>query len=170
MAQRGRVVVGVSGSLRSLAALHRAVDEARRRDAELMAVLAWAPPGGEAGYRRNFSCATVLAALEDAAGGRLRQAFSDAFGGEPPGVRLRLVTARGEAATALVALADRPDDLLVVSTGRRGGFQRLFHGGVARHCLAHARCTVLAVPPSELMRDLGRTTGVLDELRLRDAA
>lgn len=112
----------------------------------------------------------MLAALENAAGERLRQAFTDAFGGEPPGVRLRLITARDEAAGALVALADRPDDLLVIGTGRRGGLRRLFHGGVARHCLAHAGCAVLAVPPSELIRDLGRTTRVLGELRLRHPA
>ncbi|WUH92086.1 universal stress protein [Streptomyces sp. NBC_00433] len=169
MAQGGRVVVGVSGSLLSLAALHRAVDEARRRDAELTAVLAWAPPAGEHGHRTN-PWPSPPAALENAAAARLEQAFRDAFGGFPYGVRVRLVTARGEPATALVALADRPDDLLVVSTGRRGGFQRLFHGGVARYCLAHARCPVLAVPPPALMRDLGHTTRVLEELRQRHPA
>jgi tRNA(Ile)-lysidine synthase TilS/MesJ len=36
-----RIVVGVSGSLGSLAALHRAVDQARRTGAEVLAVLAW---------------------------------------------------------------------------------------------------------------------------------
>ncbi|MYS25085.1 universal stress protein [Streptomyces sp. SID4948] len=165
MAQGGRVVVGVSGSLRSLAALHRAVDEARRRDAELMAVLAWTVPGGEPAYRRN-PCPSLLTVCEEAAAERLEQAFRDAFGGPPAGVRLRLVTARGEPAAALTELAHRPEDLLVISTGRRGLLPRLFHGGVSRHCLARARCPVLAVPPSELMHDLGRTTGVLDALRL----
>lgn len=169
MAHSGRVVVGVSGSLLSLAALHHAVDEARHRDAELTAVMAWSLPGGEPTYRRS-TCTTLLAALENSAAERLEQAFRDAFGGQPPGVRLRLLTARGEPATALVALADRPDDLLVVSTGRQGGFHRLFHGGVARYCMAHARCTVMAVPPSELMRDLARGTRALDELKQRHPA
>jgi nucleotide-binding universal stress UspA family protein len=168
MGLHGRVVVGVSGSLRSLAALHRAVDEARRRDAELVAVLAWTPPGGESAYRRS-PCPSLLTMCEEAAAERLSQAFRDAFGGRPPGVRLRLVTARGEAGNALSALADRPDDLLVVGAGRRGGMRRLFHGGVGRRCVAHARCAVLAVPPPDLMRDLGRTTRILDELPLRRA-
>ena len=65
-----------------------------------------------------------------------------------------------------IASALRPDDLLVISTGRQGRLTRMFHGGVSRYCLAHARCDVLAVPPSELMRDLGRGARVLDELPL----
>ncbi|MFG1811372.1 universal stress protein [Streptomyces sp. NPDC049040] len=156
MAQGTRVVVGVSGSLRSLGALHRAVEEARRRGGELVAVLAWIPVGGEASYRRA-PCTPLLAAWENAAAARLEQAFLDAFGGRPEGVPVRLVTVRGEAGTALTELADRPDDLLVVSTGRQGGLMRLFHGGVSRHCLAHAHCDVLAVPTSELLRDLDRS-------------
>jgi nucleotide-binding universal stress UspA family protein len=163
MAQGGRVVVGVSGSLRSLGALHRAVDEARRRDGELLAVLAWTPVVGEDAYRRG-PCTPLLTTWENAAAARLERAFLDAFGGYPNGVPLRLVTVRGEAGTALTELADRPDDLLVISTGRQGRLMRLFHGGVSRHCLAHAHCNVLAVPPSELMRDLDRT------LRHRTAA
>ncbi|CAG6399017.1 universal stress protein [Streptomyces cocklensis] len=155
MAHSGRVVVGVSGSLRSLGALHRAVDEARHRGGGLVAVLAWTPVGGE-GTARRTPCTPTLAAWEKAAAARLEQAFRDAFGGRPNGVPLSLVTARGEAGTALTQLADRPDDLLVISTGRQGGLTRLFHGGVSRYCLAHAHCDVLAVPPSELMRDLDR--------------
>lgn len=48
-----RVVVGLSGSLGSLTALHRAAAEARRTGAVLVAVLAWEPPGGEFAYRRS---------------------------------------------------------------------------------------------------------------------
>lgn len=150
----GRVVVGVSGSLRSLAALHRAVDEARRRDGELTAVMAWSPPSGESAHR-TAPWRPRLTAWEKSAAGRLEQAFLDAFGGQPDGVSLRLIVARGEPGCALVELADRPDDLLVISTGRQGRL-RLFHGDVGRYCLAHAHCDVLAVPPSELMRELGR--------------
>ncbi|MFI0723507.1 universal stress protein [Streptomyces sp. NPDC021224] len=158
MARNGRVVVGVSGSLLSLGALHRGVAEARDRGGLLVAVLAWTPAGGEGAYRRA-PCTPLLAAWEDAAAARLENAFRNAFGGHPHGVPLRMVTARGEPGTALTQLADRPDDLLVVSTGRQGGLARLFHGGVARYCLAHARCDVLAVPPSELMRGPDRPLG-----------
>jgi nucleotide-binding universal stress UspA family protein len=169
MEQRGRVVVGVSGSLRNLAALHRAVIEARRRDAELLAVLAWTPPGGETVYRRS-PCPPLLAEWENSAAETLEQAFRNAFGGHPEDARLQLATVRGEAGAALTELADRPDDLLVIGAGRRGRLSRVFHGEVTRYCLAHARCDVLAVPPSDLMRDLDRITRVLGERPLRPAA
>jgi hypothetical protein len=55
----------------------------------------------------------------------------------------------------LVDHADRPDDLLVVGTGRRGGLRRL-RRSVGRYCLAHARCPVIAVPPSDLMEEASR--------------
>jgi hypothetical protein len=47
-----RVIVGVSGSVRSLAALSVAVNEARRAGAVLVPVLAWSPAGGEIAYQR----------------------------------------------------------------------------------------------------------------------
>ncbi|MGW7309631.1 universal stress protein, partial [Streptomyces sp. NPDC054835] len=48
-----RIVVGVSGSLASLAALRQAAALARRDGAELLAVLAWEPPEGEAAHART---------------------------------------------------------------------------------------------------------------------
>jgi nucleotide-binding universal stress UspA family protein len=49
---RRRVIVGVNGSVRSLQALRHAAAEARTRDAVLVAVHAWVPPGGDLGERR----------------------------------------------------------------------------------------------------------------------
>lgn len=51
--REGRIVVGVSGSLGSIAALHHAVAEARRTDVEVLAVLCWTSAGEELGYRRT---------------------------------------------------------------------------------------------------------------------
>ncbi|TGA93813.1 universal stress protein, partial [Streptomyces sp. MZ04] len=48
-----RVVVGVSGSPASLAALRVGVDEARRAGRVLVAVIAWEPPEGEGLYARR---------------------------------------------------------------------------------------------------------------------
>ncbi|SEO04992.1 universal stress protein [Actinacidiphila rubida] len=169
MGQGGRVVVGVSGSLQSLTALHRGVEEARRRGAELLVVLAWTPPCGEPAHR-SAPWPPLLQEWEKSAAGRLEQALTDAFGGCPTDVPVRLVTACGETGRVLTELADRPDDLLVIGTGRHRLLPRLFHGGVSRYCLAHACCPVLAVPPSELMRDLGRTSRLLGELPLDHAA
>ncbi|WP_328623459.1 universal stress protein [Streptomyces sp. NBC_00354] len=46
------------------------------------------------------------------------------------------------------------DDLLVVGTGSRGPLLRALRPSVARYCLAHAPCPVLAVPPSPFQADL----------------
>jgi nucleotide-binding universal stress UspA family protein len=165
MAEVMRVVVGVSGSLSSLAALHRAVAEARRRDAVLVPVLAWTPVGGEAAYRRS-PCPALLREWENAACRRMDTAFEQAFGGYPEGMRIQGRVVRGDAGQALVRTADRPDDLLVVGTGRRGRLRRMFHGAVSRYCLAHARCTVLAVPPSELLDTLERALRVGDPMAM----
>ena len=55
----------------------------------------------------------------------------------------------------LVLLADRPDDLIVIGTGRRGLLTRALRRSAGRYCLAHATCPVLAVPPTTLMDEMG---------------
>jgi hypothetical protein len=37
-----------------------------------------------------------------------------------------------------------------VGAGRRGRLARIGHGRVSRHCAAHARCPVIAIPPADL--------------------
>ncbi|MED7947333.1 universal stress protein [Streptomyces sp. BE303] len=150
---RGRIVVGLSGSLGSLAALHRAVAEARRLDAEVLAVHCWTPVGGEFGYRRS-PCPPLLTACRDAAAARLREALDQAFGGTPAGVRLRGVAVRGETGQALVRCADRPGDLLVLGAGSRGALARALRPSVTAYCVRHAACPVLAVPKPPLQREL----------------
>ena len=149
----GRVVVGVSGSPSSLEALRAAVDEAVRGRVELLAVTAWTPVGGEAGYRRA-PCPELLGLWERQACARLRNCFAEAFGGYPGGLVVRPLVVRAAPGPALVGTADRPDDLLVVGAGERGWPARWFHGGTARHCVAHAGCRVLAVPPPALLAAL----------------
>ncbi|MFH8385657.1 universal stress protein [Kitasatospora sp. NPDC018058] len=147
-----RVVVGVSGSLGSLAALHRGVAEARERGAVLVPVLAWEPPGGELGYRRS-PCPPLLAAVREAAEQRLNEALDAAFGGADPGVPMRPVVIRGQSGPALVHVADRADDLLVL--GRSGGpLRRRLRRSVSAYCAREAGCPVLIVPVPELLHDL----------------
>ncbi len=157
MSGTSRVVVGVSGTLSSLTALHRAADEARRRDALLVPVLAWEPPGGEDFYRRS-PCPPLLAETEHRAVLRLDTALEQAFGGFPPGLSTRAAVVRGPAGPALVAEACEPGDLLVLSAGRRTRLRVLLPAPVPRHCLRHATCPVYVVPPSDLLAHLGRGT------------
>ncbi len=62
--------------------------------------------------------------------------------------------ARGDSGPVLVDIADQPDDLLIIGTGRRAGLARALHRSVSRYCLAHAKCPVLAIPPSALMDEM----------------
>ncbi|MFJ7906819.1 universal stress protein [Kitasatospora sp. NPDC096204] len=157
MSDGARVIVGVSGSLHSLTALHRAAEEARARQAVLVPVLAWTPVGGERSYRAR-PCPPLLRAWQELAEARMAGVLEQAFGGLPIGVPVRPLVVCGEAATVLTGLADRPGDLLVVSTGEQGGLRvglrRMVRRSVTRRCLSRARCGVLTVPPSTLHEDL----------------
>ncbi|MFF7214770.1 universal stress protein [Streptomyces sp. NPDC008238] len=174
-----RVVVGVSGSLNSLVALQRAGAEARLSRRRLLAVLVWTR--AEAGLLSRGPGPEV-----PVAGNAFGPAFGPTFGhafGRGPGsaarsAATRLLTAMLNdvfAATAddlhidglaisgrhpgetLVKIAQRDDDLLVVGAGRRRPFGWA-RSRVARHCLVHASCPVLTVPPSPLQLDLEAMT------------
>ena len=154
MATVRRVIVGVHGSPGSLQALRYATDEARRRDVPLLAVIAWIPPGGDMAERRHSS-PYLRKIWRDAAWERLRAAFDDGLGGLPADLRVEPHVERGEAGPVLVDVASEPEDLLVIGTGRRGVVRRLCRSSVGRYCLAHAKCPVLAIPPSALMDEVG---------------
>jgi nucleotide-binding universal stress UspA family protein len=149
-----RVVVGVHGSLGSLQALRLAADEARDREAVLVPVIAWIPPGGDFAERSHPS-PYLRRIWRDAARERLAEAFEAGLGGVPDDLPVRARVERGETGPVLVDVADHPDDLLVIGTGRRSPILRALRKSVGRYCLAHAKCPVLAVPPSSLVEELG---------------
>lgn len=155
MAAVRRIVVGVHGSLGSLQALRWAADEARERRVPLVPVIAWVPPGGDFAERSHPS-PYLRRAWEEAAHQRLTEAFDEGLGGIPDGLRVQARVERGDTGPVLVDAADQPGDLLVIGTGRRNPVGRALRRSVGRYCLAHARCPVLAVPPSALMDELGR--------------
>jgi nucleotide-binding universal stress UspA family protein len=148
-----RIIVGVHGSLGSLQALRYAADEARKRDVPLLAVTAWVPPGGDLAERRHSS-PYLRKIWREAAWERLWAAFDAGLGGVPADLRVEPQVARGETGPVLVDTADQPDDLLIIGTGRRGALRRMLRRSVSRYCLAHARCPVVAVPPSALMDEM----------------
>jgi nucleotide-binding universal stress UspA family protein len=148
-----RIIVGVHGSLGSLQALRHAADEARERNVPLVAVIAWIPPGGDLAERRHSS-PYLRKIWREAAWEQLCAAFDAGLGGVPSDLRVESQAVRGETGPVLVDTADQPGDLLVIGTGRRVGFSRMMRRSVSRYCLAHARCPVLAVPPSALMDEM----------------
>jgi nucleotide-binding universal stress UspA family protein len=149
-----RVVVGVHGSMGSLQALRYAADEARERCIPLVPVIAWVPPGGDAAERSRPS-PYLRKVWREEARKRLWAAFDDGLGGLPADIHLEPHVERGDTGQVLVEIADQPSDLLVIGTGRRGLLVRALRKSVGRYCLAHAKCPVLAVPPSALMDEMG---------------
>jgi nucleotide-binding universal stress UspA family protein len=148
-----RIIVGVHGSPGSLQALRFAADEARRRNVPLLAVTAWVPPGGDLAERRHSS-PYLRKIWREAAWEQLWTAFNAGLGGVPEDLLVETQAVRGETGPVLVEVAGQPDDLLVIGMGRRARFGRMMRRSVSRYCLAHARCPVLAVPPSALMDEM----------------
>ncbi|MFE5828196.1 universal stress protein [Streptomyces erythrochromogenes] len=147
----GRVVVGVTGSLASLAALRHGLAEARRDGRTLVAVLAWEPPEGEALFaqRPDRAWAKMWAETSRA---QLKSAFHEALGGVPADLPVELRVVRGAPGPVLCAVASRTGDLLVVGTARKDGLaMRLRRRPVSRFVLAKSQCPVLAVPAPELL-------------------
>lgn len=145
----GRVFAGVHGTPASLHALRQAVAFARAFDAPLYPVLAWQPPGGEAQSRLR-PVPELERLWRQTAERKLYAAFEDGLGALPPDVHCEPQVVRGPTGYVLVSLADRPDDLLVIGTGRRGSLARLAHSRIAAYCIARAACCVVAVPPPPL--------------------
>ncbi|WP_405497514.1 universal stress protein [Streptomyces sp. NBC_00096] len=131
-----RIVVGLSGSLESFTALHRAVAEARRCGAEVLAVLAVAPP---------LHAADQIPLEVESAERQLTDLLESAFGsGGPEGVPFAATAVLGSPGLALTQIADRQGDLLIVGAPRRR--LRFPGSSTARHCAARATCPVLVVP------------------------
>jgi nucleotide-binding universal stress UspA family protein len=154
MSAISHVIAGVSGSPRNLPALRYAAPLARGHGAALILLHAWVPPGGDIADRQ---CASryLRQVWEHDAWECLWEAVDTAFGGVPLDVPMEPLVVRGEAGRVLVHTAGRAGDLLVIGTGRRGIAGRLTGGQVSRYCLAHARCPVMAVPPSALELEAG---------------
>jgi nucleotide-binding universal stress UspA family protein len=157
MNQGARVIVGVDGSLSSLAALQRGLAEARSRNALLVPVTAWMACDGDS--------LRPLSELEYAARLRLDSIVEMALDGAAQGIRVQPRTVCSAAGRALVALADRPQDLLVVGGGRHSGTRNggVLHGPVTRYCWARADCEVIIVPANHAQEVTPRTGVTSDD-------
>jgi len=156
----GRVIVGACGSPGSVRALRYARLLAENSEALLIPVHAWLPPGGDMADRRAPN-PMLRKVWQEAARQRLTESIEAAWAGEPDGVVMMPTVVRGSAGEVLVELADQLTDVIVVGAGRRGVLARIGHAGTSRYCLAHAKCPVLAVPPSALARYAGRWSRAL---------
>lgn len=134
------IVVGVSGSSASAAALRWAAEEARKRRARLRVVRAWTPPIRLAPYAAAGMTPDEARAAADR---ELADAMLAAFGPAPPGH----VTAELAEGAAERALVDRSAgaDLLVLGTHSPADAVARSVGPVIRACLTRAPCPVVVV-------------------------
>jgi nucleotide-binding universal stress UspA family protein len=148
----GTIVVGVDGSPPSKAALRFAVDEARLRDARVLAVHAWtyvpAAPFGEPGLLAMPSpdLPGQLEAERRAAEAELQAAVEEVFD-ERPSVEVDERLVEGDPGEVLVAEAAEAD-LIVVGSRGRGGLASALLGSVSSHVVHHAVCPVVVVKAS----------------------
>jgi nucleotide-binding universal stress UspA family protein len=139
-----RVVVGVDGTARTVAALRWAATEARRREAELYAVHAWGSALRPASYAPVADYSTPDECARRAAA-RLAETVRAAFGSTPP-VPVREVVDDRAVVPALLDHA-RGAELLVVATRSGGGRPgESGPGSITLSCLRQAPCPVVVLP------------------------
>jgi nucleotide-binding universal stress UspA family protein len=145
----GTIVVGVDGSAPSLAALRWAAEEAKLRDARLVALHAWAfiPPAplAEPGLAPipAADLAGQLEAQKEAAEAEFAAAIEGAFPEGPP-VEIERQLTENDAAEALEGAA-KSADLVVVGSRGRSGIAAALLGSVSRHVVDHAACPVVVL-------------------------
>ncbi len=130
------IVVGIDGSDHSITAYHQALEEARRRDAELTAVFAWQLPmiGIPGAFDRDELEAQARRFLNDQLDGA----------GAGNGVTVHRIIAQGDPSASLMEACKQVDaDMLVLGSRGRGGFGSLLLGSVGQECASHAPCPVL---------------------------
>jgi nucleotide-binding universal stress UspA family protein len=149
----GRIVVGVDGSDASKAALGWAAEEARLRNATLVAVHGWtfvppapigdpgmlAMPAGDMTGQLDAERRAAEAELDAAVSGVLDP-------GSSVDVERKIV--EGDPGEVLAAESEGAD-LVVVGTHGRTGLKAALLGSVSRDVVAHARCPVVVVKPPE---------------------
>jgi nucleotide-binding universal stress UspA family protein len=143
--EQATIVVGVDGTGRSRATIQAAAQEARCRDATLIAVMAYSSERA-LGAPAVRPVATLRTAGDDrvTAESALRDAVADALGDEADRVELR--TALGLAGRNLVDIARKVNAQLIVLAGR--GSTSMLLGTVSQYVLRRAPCPVLVVPES----------------------
>ena len=138
----GPIVVGVDGSAGATEALRAAFDEAVARDAEIVAIRAYAPASPALGLG-------VGPYVEDREQRRAGERARLAEDVEPwldkyPGVSIEQVVIDASAANVLTGVSSTAQ-LVMVGTRGHGGFAGLLLGSVGLQLLHHADCPVLVV-------------------------
>jgi nucleotide-binding universal stress UspA family protein len=149
-ATRSRILVGVSGSPASVAALRWAVREAAQRDLRVDVVLAWqAAPAATYAMRAARPCPGEQ---QHAASRLLIDVLTRACGTHVP-ADLSAEVIEGAPERVLI---DRSlgAELLALGSASAGWTPGRSIGPVIRSCLSHAHCPVVVVGPEGLTHDI----------------
>ena len=145
----GTIVVGVDGSDPGRAALRWAIEEAKVRNAAVVAVHVWSfypavPPETFDGVPAPMTVPDAGEAIE-ADSRRLLDRELEAVSQEAAGVGVEARLVEGNAAEALTD-ASRDADLLVVGTKGHGALAGALLGSVSQHLAHHPPCPLVLVP------------------------
>jgi nucleotide-binding universal stress UspA family protein len=133
-----KIVVGLDGSQRSIAALRRAAELAQALGARIELVAVWQYPSIAGG---GYPVDAVL--FESWARDSITEAKGQVWGAAPPEGLTALVRS-GSPARILIE-ESRGADMLVVGSRGHGGFAGLMLGSVSMAVAEHAKCPVLVV-------------------------
>ncbi len=147
---RHGVVVGVDNRGHASVAVETAFAEASRRRTSLIAAHAWQFSGPTAAFSYVPADPDEIAAKQTQAELELATALAG-FGSAYPDVIVRRELIIGVPQQVLDAVA-ADAELLVVGRHSSNRVPTLALGGVARHCLANSRCTVMIVPAGHSRR------------------
>jgi nucleotide-binding universal stress UspA family protein len=137
-----KIVVGIDGSEGSIAALEFAVGEARLRDAEIEAIIAWELPATAVPPTGAWAIPIDFDAFRREAEAHMRKTLERV---DTSGIHVASVVVEGPAAGALISAA-RDAAMVVVGSRGRGGFMSLLLGSVSTQIAHHATCPVVIVP------------------------
>lgn len=157
-----RIVVGVSGSVNSMAALRWATIEARLRAAEIWAVHAWTSPldtmAVYASRRERLSHEEQQKAARELLAAAVRNTWEGEL--DRPVIRGQPILVKGYAIPVLLRYAADAHLLVLGRSLRHEDFDgSIFLGAVARTCIARSRCPVVAVTATEVVSGVKDSSG-----------
>lgn len=144
---RGRIVVGVDGTSRSIAALRWAASEATIRGAEVYVVHAWGSALRPASYAPAAAAQPSREESAQLAEKTLAESVHLAFGDQPP-MSLRGVV---DARPPVPALLDHGQGAVLLVLAARGDASPadVGLGSTALACLRNAPCPIVVLPTSD---------------------
>jgi nucleotide-binding universal stress UspA family protein len=148
-----RIVVGVSGSPSSTAALRWAGHEARLHSAEIWAIHAWSSPMETLAPYASRRGVPSLDQHRDASGALLTAAIRYALGSNESGVAVRPTLVEAAPIPVLLRYAGSAHLLVLGHRLRSGHLGGISLGVVTRSCISQTRCPTVLIAGEDVVAD-----------------